>query len=106
MKPNEPAFPYGQNSPATVVAGLLLAGAAVLAMVAVRTAAIAWGVIAGVLALAAILLPLSLLIARQWEKAVVLRFGKLHAIRGPGLFAIVPFVDSVTAWVDQRIQTI
>jgi regulator of protease activity HflC (stomatin/prohibitin superfamily) len=43
--------------------------------------------------------------ARQWEKAVVLRFGKLHAIRGPGLFAIVPFVDDVTAWIDQRIQT-
>jgi regulator of protease activity HflC (stomatin/prohibitin superfamily) len=36
---------------------------------------------------------------------VVLRFGKLHAIRGPGLFAIVPFVDAVTAWIDQRIQT-
>jgi regulator of protease activity HflC (stomatin/prohibitin superfamily) len=44
--------------------------------------------------------------AKQWEKAVVLRFGKLHAIRGPGLFAIIPFMDEVTAWVDQRIQTI
>jgi regulator of protease activity HflC (stomatin/prohibitin superfamily) len=36
---------------------------------------------------------------------VVLRLGKLHAIRGPGMFMIVPFVDSVTAWIDQRIQT-
>jgi len=43
--------------------------------------------------------------AKQWEKAVVLRFGKLHAIRGPGLFMIVPFVDTLAAWVDQRIQT-
>jgi regulator of protease activity HflC (stomatin/prohibitin superfamily) len=44
--------------------------------------------------------------ARQWEKAVVLRFGKLHAIRGPGLFLIVPVMDSVTEWIDERIQTI
>jgi regulator of protease activity HflC (stomatin/prohibitin superfamily) len=53
----------------------------------------------------AILTPLTLLMARQWERAVVLRFGKLHAVRGPGLFFIVPFVDSVTTWIDQRIQT-
>jgi regulator of protease activity HflC (stomatin/prohibitin superfamily) len=53
----------------------------------------------------AILVRLSLLMAKQWERAVVLRLGKLHAIRGPGMFMIVPFVDSVTAWIDQRIQT-
>jgi regulator of protease activity HflC (stomatin/prohibitin superfamily) len=62
-------------------------------------------VIAGLLVLSALLLPLSLLMAKQWEKAVVLRFGKLRAIRGPGLFMIVPFVDTVATWVDQRIQT-
>lgn len=52
------------------------------------------------------LTPLSLLMALQWERAVVLRLGKLHSIRGPGLFMIIPFIDSVTEWVDQRIQTI
>jgi regulator of protease activity HflC (stomatin/prohibitin superfamily) len=57
------------------------------------------------LALAAILTPLSWLMAQQWDKAVVLRMGKLHSIRGPGMFMVVPFVDQVTAWVDQRIQT-
>ena len=61
---------------------------------------------AGLLVVAALLTRLSLLMANQWEKAVVLRFGKLHASRGPGLFLIVPFVDEVTAWIDQRIQTI
>jgi len=35
----------------------------------------------------------------------VLRFGELHAIRGPGLFVVIPFVDTVAAWIDQRIQT-
>jgi len=47
----------------------------------------------------------SLQMAQQWEKAIVLRFGKLHAIRGPGLFLIVPVMDAVTEWIDERIQT-
>src|SRR5262245_25893236 len=42
-------------------------------------------------------------IARQWERGVVLRLGKYQGLRGPGLFWIVPFIDDVTAWVDQRV---
>jgi regulator of protease activity HflC (stomatin/prohibitin superfamily) len=52
-----------------------------------------------------LLIPQSIMIADQWERAIVLRLGKLTAIRGPGLFAIVPFIDSVASWLDQRIQT-
>jgi regulator of protease activity HflC (stomatin/prohibitin superfamily) len=44
-------------------------------------------------------------IAKQWEKAVVLRLGKYRGLHGPGLFWILPFVDTVSAWVDQRIIT-
>ncbi len=44
-------------------------------------------------------------IARQWEKGVVLRFGRYVGMRGPGLFWIVPFVDIVTSWIDQRTIT-
>ncbi len=44
-------------------------------------------------------------IARQWERAVVLRLGRYVGLRGPGLFWILPFVDSVSAWVDQRVIT-
>lgn len=44
-------------------------------------------------------------IARQWERAVVLRLGKYIGLRGPGLFWIIPFVDTVSAWVDQRVIT-
>jgi regulator of protease activity HflC (stomatin/prohibitin superfamily) len=95
-------IPYGQNAPATVLSVLLLAGGFILAW---RVAATYAYVIAALLILSALLLPLSLLMAKQWEKAVVLRFGKLHAIRGPGLFMIVPFVDTLATWVDQRIQT-
>ena len=44
-------------------------------------------------------------VARQWERAVVLRLGKYVGLRGPGLFWIIPFVDSISAWVDQRVIT-
>ncbi len=44
-------------------------------------------------------------IARQWERAVVLRLGRFIGLRGPGLFWIIPFVDSISTWVDQRVIT-
>ena len=44
-------------------------------------------------------------IAQQWERAVVLRLGRFVGLRGPGLFWIVPFVDSVSSWIDQRTIT-
>src|SRR6266446_5301001 len=44
-------------------------------------------------------------IARQWDRAVVLRLGKFTGLRGPGLFWIVPFVDNISTWIDQRVIT-
>ena len=44
-------------------------------------------------------------VAKQWERAIVLRLGRYVGLRGPGLFWIVPFVDSVTRWIDQRVIT-
>jgi regulator of protease activity HflC (stomatin/prohibitin superfamily) len=61
------------------------------------------GLIVGVLL--GLLLAQAPKIARQWERAVVLRLGKYVGLRGPGLFWIVPFVDTVSAWVDQRVIT-
>jgi regulator of protease activity HflC (stomatin/prohibitin superfamily) len=60
---------------------------------------------AAALALIAIILLYALKMARQWEKAVVLRAGKLDGVYGPGLFFIIPVVDNIAAWIDQRIQT-
>ena len=40
----------------------------------------------------------------QWDKAVVLRVGKFHKIRGPGLFFLAPIIDRCTAIVDTRIR--
>src|SRR4249920_3516723 len=41
-------------------------------------------------------------IAQQWERAIVLRFGRYIGLRGPGLFWIVPFIDRVSSVIDQR----
>ena len=61
------------------------------------------GAIVGVLL--GFLLAQSPKIARQWERAVVLRLGKFIGLRGPGLFWIIPFVDSISTWIDQRVIT-
>jgi regulator of protease activity HflC (stomatin/prohibitin superfamily) len=58
-----------------------------------------------VLALIGIFLGYSVKMAQQWERAVVLRLGKLHAVKGPGLFILIPILDAVTTWIDQRIRT-
>lgn len=58
-----------------------------------------------VLAVLGLLTPLSLKIANQWERAVVLRLGRLQSIQGPGVFFILPVIDDVATWLDQRIQT-
>jgi len=55
-------------------------------------------------ALAAIVLA-ALRLARQWEQAVVLRAGKFLSVRGPGLFWIIPVVDSIAAVIDTRVRT-
>jgi len=44
-------------------------------------------------------------VARQWERGIVLRLGRFSGMRGPGLFWVIPFVDIVGAWIDQRTIT-
>jgi regulator of protease activity HflC (stomatin/prohibitin superfamily) len=55
--------------------------------------------------LAGVFLSQSPKIAKQWERAVVLRLGKYTGLRGPGLFWIWPFVETITIYIDQRVIT-
>ena len=55
--------------------------------------------------LAAIIVATSLKLANTWQKFVVLRAGKLQGVKGPGLFFILPVLDTVVAIIDERIQT-
>jgi regulator of protease activity HflC (stomatin/prohibitin superfamily) len=87
------------NIVATVVL-LAVAGAGVVATVLTLNPL---GAILGTLV--GLIAAMSPKIAKQWERAVVLRLGKYRGLRGPGLFWIVPFVDTVAAWIDQRVIT-
>jgi len=46
----------------------------------------------------------SIQIADQWEKAVVLRLGRFNGLKGPGLFYIIPIVDQISSYIDQRVR--
>ncbi len=46
----------------------------------------------------------ALKVANQWEKAIVLRLGKLQGLRGPGMFWIVPIIDTIPTWIDHRVM--
>ncbi len=60
------------------------------------------GIIAGV-ALGVYLL-FAIKVVRQWEKVAVLRLGRYVGLRGPGLFHIVPIVETLSPYVDQRVR--
>ena len=47
----------------------------------------------------------SLRIAKEWNRAVVLRLGRFHAIRGPGLYLVFPIIDQVASVIDLRVET-
>ena len=44
-------------------------------------------------------------IADQWDRAVVLRLGHFHSLKGPGLFFIIPVLDAIPYWIDTRVIT-
>jgi regulator of protease activity HflC (stomatin/prohibitin superfamily) len=58
-----------------------------------------------VMAPVGLILMLSPRVAQQWERAVVLRLGRFTGLHGPGLFWIVPLMDRVSVWIDQRTIT-
>jgi uncharacterized membrane protein YqiK len=87
-------------NPISVALFVIFAAAAALCFVVLRAPALAVPLL-----VVAIFIAYSLKMARQWEKAVVLRAGRLSGVKGPGLFFIIPVIDNIAAWIDQRIQT-
>ena len=89
----------------TFVLNLVLAGLFLAAGVAVQLLLESFNpVVTGVAVVAALAVLLCLRIALQWDRAVVLRLGTFHALKGPGVFWLVPFVDRVARYVDMRIR--
>jgi len=75
---------------AAVAAGLIMSGLLVPGVV---------------FAIAAALVFFALKMANNWERFVILRAGRLSSVKGPGLFMIIPVIDSIAAVIDERIQT-
>ena len=61
-----------------------------------------WPLVAG--ALAGLYFLFAVKVARQWEKVALLRLGRYIGLRGPGLFFIIPVIDSLSRFVDQRVR--
>lgn len=59
-------------------------------------------VIAGVGAGAAFFVVLAFRVAKQWEKAVILRLGRFSCLKGPGIFGVIPIVETIPYWIDMR----
>lgn len=57
-----------------------------------------------ILMIVSVLFSASIRIAEQWERAVVLRLGKFNGLKGPGPFLIIPIIDTVSMYIDQRIR--
>ena len=87
-----PALAAGLGAAGAAIGGLLLAGVALPVAAAVAVAA-------------GLGLGTSIKYSDQWEKAVVLRFGRYHGLRGPGIFGVIPIVDRIGYHIDQRIRT-
>src|SRR6202045_1246132 len=83
-----------------VIFGIGLFGAYAAFDPADRTASIGIGAGAFLLAL---LVSSAIKIAAPWDKAVVLRLGKFQSLRGPGLFFIIPIIDTIPYWIDIRV---
>jgi regulator of protease activity HflC (stomatin/prohibitin superfamily) len=61
--------------------------------------------IAGLAFAIAFVVSLSIKVANEWDRVVVLRLGKFRALKGPGLFFIIPVIDVIAYWIDTRVIT-
>ena len=97
-------FAIAGNAPRlnVISLGVLLLSVALAVLTGVQTQRPTWPI---VILLAGFVLMQSPRVAKQWERGVVLRLGRFVGLRGPGLFWVVPFVDSVSSWIDQRTIT-
>jgi hypothetical protein len=97
------SLPAQKTTSINVISALVFLAPVALGALSLLATGNPFGLVAAVLL--GLLLAQAPKIARQWERAVVLRLGRYTGLRGPGLFWIIPFIDSIPAWVDQRVIT-
>lgn len=100
---------YDQQHSTTSRTGALVFSLAVFVVPTLLVLALTWNIASVwtvVLALGVGLFAvLSIHTAYEWEKAVIVRFGKFNRVAGPGIYFIIPIIESETARIDQRIRT-
>jgi regulator of protease activity HflC (stomatin/prohibitin superfamily) len=98
MKTSTVSFNY--FNPVSITVLIILAAISVgLHLIGIIPAPVMVGLLLGSLLFAS-----SIQIADQWEKAVVLRLGRFSGLKGPGLFFIIPIVDQISSYIDQRVR--
>ena len=107
IKPQEATISQGAVNPVSIAVLVLLIGLIALLLfkdqLLSQEGIIPWiAAIIGVIL--SVLIATSIKIADQWEKAVILRMGKFIGLRGPGLFLIIPIIDRVDKYIDQRVR--
>ena len=85
-----------------VILGLGAAFAYVTNGFAANAEVVGIGVVAFVLAL---VVSSAIQVADQWDRVVILRLGQFHALKGPGMFFIIPIIDTIPYWIDTRVIT-
>lgn len=101
-RPNVPVSSFDFRGPSSV--------SMLLALLVILAGGVLWWLTGwygwiGIGVVLAILVGYGVKVANQWEKAVILRLGKFNRLAGPGLFFVVPIVESVSNWIDHRTIT-
>src|SRR5271168_3356934 len=91
---------------AALIFVVILAMGGGLAFAGYSAAAPEKSIIIGIIAFViAVVCARAIRVADQWDKAVILRLGQFHSLKGPGLFFIIPIVDAIPYWIDTRVIT-
>lgn len=101
IRPKESGIRTGGGlSIVSFAAGAILVGSTVLLL----SMEIISPAVAGITSAVGIFIAYSIRIANQWEKAVLLRMGKYIGLKGPGVFFVIPIIDRVDRFIDQRVR--
>jgi len=91
------------NSLAVLVFFIILGVGGFFASVLAAFSELIGGVFGAITVVVALCVSSAIKIADQWDRAIVLRLGKFSAMRGPGLFVLIPIVDTIPYWIDTRV---
>ncbi len=91
---------------ASIFIAILVIGLGIAFVISGGTPGNTASLLVGVLTFAvAVVVALAVKVANEWDRVVVLRLGKFRALKGTGLFFIIPVIDAIAYWIDTRVIT-